>query len=63
MTSASLMHEARHSKPFLWENPEGWGGEEGRRQIQVGGPHVHLWLIHINAWQKSTQYCKVLASN
>ena len=23
------MHEAGHSKPVLWDNPEGWGGEEG----------------------------------
>jgi len=23
MTSASLMHEAGHSKPVLWDNPEG----------------------------------------
>ena len=29
MTSASLMHEAGHSKLVLWDNPEGWGGEEG----------------------------------
>jgi len=26
MTSASLMHEAGHSKAVLWYNPEGWGG-------------------------------------
>ena len=26
MTSTSLMHEAGHSKPVLWDNPEGWGG-------------------------------------
>ena len=29
MTSASLMHEAGHSKSMLWDNPEGWGGEGG----------------------------------
>ena len=27
MTSASLMHEAGHSKPVLWDNPEAWGRE------------------------------------
>ena len=27
MTTANLMHEAVHSKPVLWSNPEGWGGE------------------------------------
>ena len=28
------MHEAGHSKPVLWENPEGWGGEGGGRGVQ-----------------------------
>ena len=27
MTSASLMHEAGHSKPMLWDNSEGWSKE------------------------------------
>jgi len=25
------MHEAGHSKPVLWDNPEGWSGEGGGR--------------------------------
>ena len=29
MTSASSTHEAGHSKPMLWDNPEGWGREVG----------------------------------
>ena len=37
MTSASLMHEAGHPKPVLWENPERWGGEGGERGIQDRG--------------------------
>ena len=36
MTSASLMHEAGHSKLVLWDNPEGWGGEEGGEQFRMG---------------------------
>ena len=31
MTSASSMHEVGHSKPVLWDNPEGWGGEGSRK--------------------------------
>ena len=45
MTSASSMHEAGHSKPVLWDNPEGWGGEGGGRGVQDGGTHV---MIHVN---------------
>ena len=31
MTSASSMHEAEHPKLVLWDNQEGWGRKEGRR--------------------------------
>ena len=59
MTSASLMQETGHSQLVLWDNPEGWGGEEGHRGVQDGGTRVHPWLIHINVWQKLPQYCEV----
>jgi len=51
------MHEAGHSKPVLWDNPEGWDGEGGGRQIQDGGPHVHAWVIHVDVGKKPPQYC------
>ena len=39
MTSASSMHEAGHSKPVLWDNPEGWGREGGGRDaLELGKP-------------------------
>ena len=37
MTSASLRHEAGHSKPVLWDNPEGWGGKGEGRGVQDWG--------------------------
>ena len=55
MTSASLMHEAGHSKPVLWDNPEGWGGEGGGRGFGMG-THVLPWLIHVNVWQNPPHY-------
>ena len=33
----NLMHETGHSMPVLWDNPEGWGGERGRRGFRMGG--------------------------
>ena len=54
MNSPRSMHEAGHSKPVLWDNPEGWGGEAGGRDAQDEGTHVHPWLIHVNVWQKNT---------
>ena len=59
MASASSMNEAGHSKPVLWDSPEGWVGNEVGRGLRKG-IHVHLWLIHVNVWQKPTQYCKVI---
>ena len=61
MTSASLMYEAGRSKPVLGDNPEGWGGEGGRRGVQDGGTYIHPWLIHMDVWQKPPQYCKVIS--
>ena len=40
-----------------WPRGMGWGGRwEGGSKW---GTHVHLWLIHVNVWQKPVQYCKV----
>ena len=58
MTSASLMHEAGHSKPVLWDNPEGWDREGGGRGFQAVGTHMHSCVIHVNEWQKPPQYCE-----
>ena len=39
-------------------NLEGWGGEGvGGMVVQDVGTHVHLWLIHVDAWQKPPWYC------
>ena len=36
--SASLMHEAGHSKLVLWDNPEGWDGKGGGFRM---GEHMY----------------------
>ena len=36
MTSASLMHDAGHSKPVISDNLEGWSGEGGGRVFSMG---------------------------
>ena len=37
MTSPSSMHETGHSKLVYWDNPEGWDGEGGEREVRDGG--------------------------
>ena len=36
---------------------EGWDGVGGGREVQEGGD---IWLIHVDVWQKPTQYCKAI---
>ena len=36
MTSPGLIHDAGHAKLMLWDNPEGWGGEDGKKGVQDG---------------------------
>ena len=39
-------------------------GDGMGREVEGGsgwGTHVHPWLIHVNAWQKPPQYCKVIS--
>ena len=57
MTNESSMHEAGHTKPVLWDSPEGWGREGGGRgSTQNVGTHVYLWLIHVDICQETTLY-------
>ena len=37
----------------------GWGGRW--EQGSGWGTHVNPWLIHVNVWQKTVQYCKVIS--
>ena len=60
MTSTNSIHEAGHSKPVLWDNPEGWSREGGGWGVQDGRTHVHPWLIYVDVWHKPSQYCKVI---
>ena len=56
MTSPSSIHETGPSKRVHWDTPEGWAGEAGGG-VSGWGTHVHPWLIRVDIWQKSPQYC------
>ena len=43
----------------LWQ-PGGMVGEGGVSGVQDQGTDVGLWLIHLDVWQKPSQYCKVI---
>ena len=44
----------------LCDNLEGWHGMRGGKEVQEGGSYVYQWLIHVDTWQKPTQYCKAI---
>ena len=47
-------------KLVFCDNLKVWGGEGGERVFRREGTHVYLWLIHVDVWQKLSQYCKVI---
>ena len=40
------MPQAGHSKPVLWDNPEGWGGEGDERGFRMGD----TWSSVADSW-------------
>ena len=43
---------------MVCDNLEEWDGVGGEREVEREGTYVYLWLIHVDVWQKPTQYCK-----
>ena len=60
MASANLMHEAEHPKLVLWDNQRDRMGRVMGGGFRMVGTHVYLWPTHVDAWQKPSQYCKVI---
>ena len=54
------MHEAKHPKLVLGDNPEDRVGRVVGGGFRMGETLVCPWLINIDAWQKPSQYCKVI---
>ena len=50
----SLLYDAENPKLVLCDNLQEWDGKGGLRGVQEGGD---LWPIHVDRWQKPTQYC------
>ena len=57
----NLLHDAGSPNPVLCDSLEhwdgvGWGGmgQEGGGRFKTEGTYVHLWLIHVDVWQKPT---------
>ena len=31
-----------------------------KKETKTEGTYIYLWLIHVDVWQKSNQYCKAI---
>ena len=51
------MKQGTQSWCFGTTQRDGGGGEGG---LGWGSTHVHQWLIHVDVWQKPSQYCKAI---
>ena len=45
---------------MLCDNLEGWDGVGGGREVKRKGTCVYLWHIHVDVWQKPTQFCTAI---
>ena len=50
IASPGSMHEPGCSGTVLWENPEGWDGEEDGQGVQNGGKNKHR--VAKNSWER-----------
>ena len=55
-----LAVRCRELSSVLYDDLEWWDSVGGQREVQEGGTHVCLWLIHVDVWQRSTQYSKAI---
>ena len=60
IASGNLLYVAGNPKPVPCDNVEGKIGREVGGRFKREGTYVCLWLIHVDVWQKPTQYCIVI---
>ena len=51
---------AQETQTGLCINLEEWDGEGDGGRFKKEGIYIYLWLIHVDVWQKPTQYCEAI---
>ena len=60
IANGNLLYDSGNS---IWGYVTTYRGEIGREvggRFKMEGTYVYLWLIHVDVWQKSTQFCKAI---
>ena len=60
IASGDLLYDAGSSTRCSVTTQKGGMGREMTEQFKREGTYVCLWLIHVDVWQKLSQYCKVI---
>ena len=50
----------RELKSGLCNTLEGWDGRKVRGRFEREGTYIYLWQVHVDVWQKPTQFCKAI---
>ena len=59
IANGNLSYDSENSNWGSVTTQKGGMGWELGRGFKGEGTYVYLWLIHVNVWQKQTQYCEV----
>ena len=60
MASGNFLYDSGNPKLMFCDNIVGWAGEGRGRKFKRERAYVCLWTIHVDVWQKSSLYCKVI---
>ena len=55
-----MLYDIGSSNLGLCDNLEGWAGWEVGGRFKREGTYAYLRLIHVDVWQKPTQYYKAV---
>ena len=55
-----MLYDAGNSNPVLYDNLGGGMGWAVGGRFKRERTYIYLWLIHVDMWQKPTQYCKAI---
>ena len=55
-----MLYDSGNSNQGSVTTSSGGKGWEVGQRFKKEGTDVYLWLIHVDVWQKSNQYCKAI---
>ena len=60
ITSGNLLYDSENPNGGSVTTYRGRKGWEMGGRFKREGTHIYLWLIHVDVWQRPTQYCEAI---